>query len=360
MRIVFMGTPELAATILEELAAHHEVAAVYTRPDAVRGRGKALVPSPVKVVAEQLGLPVRTPSTLRDDAVQAELAAFRPEAICVAAYGALLPAAVLELPPHGCLNVHASLLPRWRGAAPIERSILAGDAETGVSIMLMEEGLDTGPFCVQRAIPIAGKAAPDLADELAILGVRSLLTALELVEASSVRWMPQPADGVTYAHKLAKGELALAPDVTALANVRKVQASSPAHPARCVIGGRTVSVTDAAWAVADRAALPADLSAPASDAPDLALLEEVDCGQATFVNGRLYLACAHTDAGEGAAAEGAVPLAAGEAAAWPQAVPNLLEVRALKPDGKKDMDAAAFAAGMPALRDGAVAWQAIG
>ncbi|MCI8340520.1 MAG: methionyl-tRNA formyltransferase [Eggerthellaceae bacterium] len=358
MRIVFMGTPDLAATILEELAAHHEVAAVYTRPDAVRGRGKALVPSPVKATAESLGLPVLTPKTLRDEAVQAELAAFEPEAICVAAYGALLPREVLDLPPHGCVNVHASLLPRWRGAAPIERAILAGDPETGVSIMLMEEGLDTGPFCVQRAIPIAGKAQADLADELAILGVRALLTALELVEAGSVRWMAQPAEGVTYAHKLEKRELCLAPDVTALENARRVQASSPAHPTRCVIGGRTVSVTEAAWAVADCAALPADVSVPASSVPQLELLEEVDCGQATFVDGRLYLTCAHTE-GEGAGLDGAPALGAGEAAAWPVAEPNLLEVRALKPDGKKAMDAAAFAAGMPALRDGAVAWEAL-
>ena len=180
MRVVYMGTPDFSATILEELAAHHEVTAVYTRPDAVRGRGKKLVPSPVKELAERLGLPVLTPRTLRDEAVQAELASFEPEAICVAAYGALLPREVLELPPHGCLNVHGSLLPRWRGAAPIERAILAGDPETGVSIMEMEEGLDTGPYCVQRSIPIAGLRSPVLSDVRAVLGVRALLTALVL------------------------------------------------------------------------------------------------------------------------------------------------------------------------------------
>ena len=136
-----MGTPRFAAEILDELAEFHEIAAVYTRPDAVRGRGKALVPSPVKEVAERRGLPVRTPRTLRDAAVLSELAAFAPDVICVAAYGAILPKEVLDLPPFGCLNVHGSLLPRWRGAAPIERAILAGDEEIGVCIMALEEGL---------------------------------------------------------------------------------------------------------------------------------------------------------------------------------------------------------------------------
>lgn len=342
MRVVFMGTPQLAATILEELAAHHEVVAVYTRPDAVRGRGKALVPSPVKAVAERLGLPVRTPKTLRDADVQAELASFEPDAICVAAYGALLPPEVLDLPPQGCLNVHGSLLPRWRGAAPIERSILAGDEETGVSIMLMEEGLDTGPYCVQRAIPIAGKGFAELSDELAILGVRALLTALELAAAGSACWIPQPEEGVTYAQKLEKRELDLAPDLTALENVRRVQASSEAHACRCVIGGRSVSILDAAWAVPDDAPVDDAQSAPVARTAQLGLLEDIDCGQASFVDGHLYLACAHTeDHGE------------------PEQPSNLLEVRRLKPDGKKGMEAAAFAAGMPALRDGAVAWQAV-
>lgn len=342
MRVAFMGTPQLAATILEELAAHHDVVAVYTRPDAVRGRGRALVPSPVKATAERLGLPVLTPSTLRDPAVQAELAAFEPEAICVAAYGMLLPPEVLALPPLGCLNVHASLLPRWRGAAPIDRAILAGDPETGVSIMRMEEGLDTGPYCVQRAIPIAEKRYDELADELAILGVRALLTALELVASGNAGWVAQPEEGVTYAEKLQKGELGLAPDLTALENARRAQAASEAHPCRCVIGGRTVSVLQAAWVLPEGAPASDEESAPVARTQRLELLEDVDCGQATFVGGRLYLACAHTeDHGE------------------PEEPSNLLEVLALKPDGKKAMDAAAFAAGMPALRDGAVAWEAL-
>lgn len=169
MRVVFMGTPRFAAEILDELAEFHEIAAVYTRPDAVRGRGKALVPSPVKEVAERRGLPVRTPRTLRDAAVLSELAAFAPDVICVAAYGAILPKEVLDLPPFGCLNVHGSLLPRWRGAAPIERAILAGDEEIGVCIMAMEEGLDTGDYCVCRSLPAGSRTAAELTEELAAL-----------------------------------------------------------------------------------------------------------------------------------------------------------------------------------------------
>ncbi len=173
-----MGTPRFAAEILDELAEFHEIAAVYTRPDAVRGRGKALVPSPVKEVAERRGLPVRTPRTLRDAAVLSELAAFAPDAICVAAYGAILPKEVLDLPPFGCLNVHGSLLPRWRGAAPIERAILAGDEEIGVCIMAMEEGLDTGDYCVCRSLPAGSRTAAELTEELAALGASALLTAV--------------------------------------------------------------------------------------------------------------------------------------------------------------------------------------
>ena len=191
MRVVFMGTPKFAAAILEDLAQQHEVVAVYTRPDAVRGRGKRLEPSAVKAAAERLGLSVRTPRTLRDEAVQRELAALAPDVVCVAAYGAILPKAVLDLPRHGCLNVHASLLPRWRGAAPIERAILAGDEETGVCVMRMEEGLDTGAYCVCRTTSVAGKSAADLTEELADLGSHALLTALVRVERGVDAWTEQ-------------------------------------------------------------------------------------------------------------------------------------------------------------------------
>lgn len=306
MRVVFMGTPALAASVLDELSHHHEVVGVYTRPDAVRGRGRKLVASPVKELAVSLGLEVHEPRTLRDDAVQREIAALEPDIICVAAYGALLPRAVLDIPRFGCLNVHASLLPRWRGAAPIERAILSGDAETGVCIMRMEEGLDTGDYCVTRSIPVEGKTTAELTDELALLGARALITALEHLEQGVVRWTPQGDEGVTYAEKIAKGELDVDPAVSSLDNVRRVRASSAAHASRCVIAGRSVTVCAAACA--------ADC--------------DVEEGCAALVGKKLLLGCS----------EGAV------------------EVISLKPDGKNEMPASAFVAGCPALRAADADW----
>ncbi|MEC4272351.1 methionyl-tRNA formyltransferase [Adlercreutzia sp. R25] len=306
MRVVFMGTPQFAAEILDEVAECHEVVAVYTRPDAVRGRGRALVPSPVKEVAERRGLPVRCPRTLRDAEALSELAAFKPDAICVAAYGAILPKEVLELPRYGCLNVHGSLLPRWRGAAPIERAILAGDEEIGVCIMAMEEGLDTGDFCVCRSVPAGALTAAELTDELAALGASALLTALAQAEAGNLRWVAQDEAQVTYAEKIAKGELNLDPAEGASLAWRKVRASNEAHPAKCSIAGKTVTVL---------AASPAE----GATVPE---------GAAALIAKRLYLGFA----------DGA------------------LEVTELKPDGKKAMAATAFAAGVPALRAGEGVW----
>ena len=316
MRVVFMGTPSFAATILEELIPQHEVVAVYTRPDAVRGRGKALVASPVKEVALAASIPVHTPRTLRDEDEQRLLAAYEPDIICVAAYGMILPAAVLDTPRFGCVNVHASLLPRWRGAAPIERAILAGDKQAGVCIMRMEEGLDTGAWCVSRATDIAEKNAVELTDELGNLGARALLTALEHIAAEQVSWTSQDEALVTYADKLAKGELNLNPDSSALDNMRQVRASSEAHPARCVIAGRPVTVLSARLV--------------AEGDPALSVLAELSPGRAVFCAKRLLITCA----------EGA------------------LEVSCLKPDGKKPMEAKAFAAGLPALKQG-VEWEAL-
>lgn len=316
MRVAFMGTPAFAATVLEELAVHHEVVGVYTRPDAVRGRGGARTASPVKELALKLGLPVFTPKTLRDDQVQGALSALAPDAICVAAYGAILPREVLEIPRFGCLNVHGSLLPRWRGAAPVERAILAGDQETGVCIMRMEEGLDTGDFCICRSVAVGDTPAPELSDELANLGARALITALAHVEAGCARWVRQDAALATYAEKIGKGELDLDPDSSALCNARRVQASGEAHPARCVIAGRNVTVLRAQVVPADDG-LADKLCALAAP-------------QAVFLGKRLLLACAQ----------------------------GLLEVTALKPDGKKAMDARAFAAGSAALRDGVGTWGA--
>lgn len=306
MRVVFMGTPDFAARVLARVADAHEVVAVYTRPDAVRGRGKALVPSPVKEEALARGIPVLTPRTLRDPAAVAELAALEPDVVCVAAYGAILPKDVLDIPPLGCLNVHGSLLPRWRGAAPVERAILAGDEEAGVCIMEMEEGLDTGAYCICRAVPAKGKDALTLTAELAEAGGEALVEALDLLAAGEpLPWTPQDEGAVTYADKVAKGELDLDPAASADDNARRVRASGEAHPARCVIAGRRVTV----------------LSADVADA-------EAAPGEARLAAKRLVLGCAN----------------------------GALEVRALKPDGKKSMDGRAFAAGCPALREEKGTW----
>lgn len=313
MRVVFMGTPKLAADILVEIAQQHEVVCVYTRPDAVRGRGAKLEPSSVKAAAERLGIPVRTATSLRDAEEQAHLAELAPDAICVAAYGCILPREVLEIPRYGCLNVHASLLPRWRGAAPIERAILAGDERTGVCIMRMEEGLDTGPYCVRRATEVEGKSAAELTDELANLGARALLTGLSVVEQGGAEWTFQDDAAATYAEKLAKDELYPDPAEPAAAMVRKVLASSEAHPARAVIAGRSATV--------ERVALPDDERAAA-------LCDGLEQGAVRFAAKRLFLGT-----GDGA-----------------------VEVLSLKPDGKKSMDARAFAAGVQGIKAGGCTW----
>ncbi|USI72130.1 methionyl-tRNA formyltransferase [Sphingomonas morindae] len=208
MRIVFLGTPEFAVPSLEALhRAGHDIACVYTQPPRPAGRGKALTPSPVQARAEALGLMVRHPERLRDPADQALFAALAADVGVVAAYGLILPAPILAAPRLGCLNVHASLLPRWRGAAPIQRAILAGDAETGVTIMQMERGLDTGPMRAEIRVPIAGKTAGDLSAELAAEGAALMVRVLADLPAYPPR--AQPEDGVTYAAKIEKAEARL-------------------------------------------------------------------------------------------------------------------------------------------------------
>ena len=315
MRIVFMGTPDFAASILRAIAPVHDVVAVYTRADAVRGRGKKLLPSPVKTVAEGLGIPVRTPATLRDADVVRELADAAPDAICVAAYGMILPREVLDIPRLGCLNVHASLLPRWRGAAPVERAILAGDEEAGVCVMRMEEGLDTGDYCICRAIDVADTSAPLLTDQLADLGAHALLTALSQAEAGVIRWTAQEAELVTYAAKIERGELDLSPADDACVLCRKVQASSEAHPSHAVVAGKRVTVLVARGI--------------AGDARAAEFAKDIAPGQVRFAGKRLFIG----------AADGAV------------------ELLSVKPDGKQAMEAKAFAAGIQGIKDGNKIWE---
>ena len=205
MRIIYMGTPDFAVPALDALKkAGHDIVAVYSQPPRPAGRGKALRPSPVHSRAQELGIKVRTPISLKDEAVQAEFAAFKADAAVVAAYGLILPRAVLEAPRLGCLNIHASLLPRWRGAAPIQRAILAGDNLSGVTIMDMEAGLDTGPMRAKHVTPIEDKTAGVLTQELAEAGAALMVEVLD--DLSLHPPVPQPEEGVTYASKVDKAE----------------------------------------------------------------------------------------------------------------------------------------------------------
>jgi methionyl-tRNA formyltransferase len=241
MRIVFMGTPEFSVPVLQSLVdAGHDVVAVYSQPPRRAGRGKALTPSPVQARAETLGIAVRTPVTLRDAEAQAEFAALDADAAVVAAYGLILPRAVLDAPRLGCLNVHASLLPRWRGAAPIQRAILAGDAETGIGIMQMEAGLDTGPVRLEGRTTIDGKTAGDLTDELSAMGARLMVEVLG--DSAANPPVPQPDDGVTYAPKIDKAEARIDFSKSAVQVERQIRAFNPAPGAFFELGAERVRV----------------------------------------------------------------------------------------------------------------------
>jgi methionyl-tRNA formyltransferase len=224
MRIAFMGTPDFAVPTLDALLeAGHEMVAVYTQPPRRAGRGKALTPSPVQRRAEAAGIAVRTPASLREAAAQADFAALDLDVAVVAAYGLILPEPILNSPRHGCLNVHASLLPRWRGAAPIQRAILAGDEATGVCIMGMEKGLDTGPVFARRETPIGHKTAGELTDELARIGAALMVEVLDRKPEPE----PQPEDGVTYAAKIDKAETKLDFSQPAAEVERRIRAFNP-------------------------------------------------------------------------------------------------------------------------------------
>ncbi|WP_267393171.1 MULTISPECIES: methionyl-tRNA formyltransferase [unclassified Sphingomonas] len=242
MRIIFMGTPAFAVPTLDALVtAGHQLVAAYSQPPRPGGRrGRELVASPVQQRAEQLGVPVRTPVSLRDADEQAALAALDADVAVVAAYGLILPRPVLAAPTHGCLNVHGSLLPRWRGAAPVQRAILAGDAETGVGIMQMEAGLDTGPVRREGRTPIDGKTAGELTDELAALGARLMVEVLADLAGNPP--IAQPEEGVTYASKIDKAEARLDFTGSAVAAERQVRAFNPAPGAFFEIGAERVKV----------------------------------------------------------------------------------------------------------------------
>jgi methionyl-tRNA formyltransferase len=241
MRIIFMGTPEFAVPVLECLVeAGHDVVAVYSQPPRRAGRGKQLTPSPAHARANMLNLPVFTPTSLRDADAQAAFAAHDAEVAVVAAYGLILPRPVLDAPRLGCLNVHASLLPRWRGAAPIQRAILADDAETGVGIMQMEAGLDTGPVRLEGRTPVDGKTAGELTRELSAMGARLMAQVLSNPDAYPP--VPQAEHGVTHAPKIDKAEARLDFTQDATAVERQVRAFNPAPGAFFELNGERIRV----------------------------------------------------------------------------------------------------------------------
>ena len=297
MRVVFMGTPDFAVPSLRELASRFEVVLVLTRPDAVRSRGKKLEPSPVKAVALELDIPVMEATRITPE-VMDRLHEAEADIFCVAAYGCILPDEVLHMAPLGIVNVHASLLPRWRGAAPIQRAILAGDEHAGISIMRIGHGVDTGAYCAQASCSVAGKTADELTAELAQLGADLLCDTLPALADETAVWTEQDESLVTHAQKISKAEMRLDPQESALINLRRVLASSDAAPARCIAAGKPVRIMRAVAADGDASMCAA--------------------GELVCQSKRIYIGCSD----------------------------GVLEVTSVKPDGKRQMDASAWAAGL--------------
>ncbi len=297
MRVVFMGTPDFAVPSLRELASRFEVVLVLTRPDAVRSRGKKLEPSPVKAAALELDIPVMEATRITPE-VMDRLHEADADIFCVAAYGCILPDEVLNMAPLGIVNVHASLLPRWRGAAPIQRAILAGDERAGISIMRIGHGVDTGAYCAQASCSVAGKTADELTAELAQLGADLLCDTLPALADGTAAWTEQDESLVTHAQKISKAEMRLDPQEGALVNLRRVLASSDAAPARCIAAGKPVRIMRAVAADGDASMCAA--------------------GELVCQSKRIYIGCSD----------------------------GVLEVMSVKPDGKRQMDASAWAAGL--------------
>lgn len=244
MRIIFMGTPDFAVPTLAALAeAGHTIVAVYTQPPRPAGRGKKLQPSPVQVEAEARGIEVRSPVSLRNAEAQAEFAALEPDIAVVAAYGLILPQAILDAPTHGCLNVHASLLPHWRGAAPIQRSILAGDPVTGITIMQMEAGLDTGPMLAAARTPVEDKTAGELTEELAEIGAQLMVSTL--IDLPMLHAATQDDAAANYAPKIDKAEAKIDFAQPAVSIERQVRAFAPFPGAWFELNGERIKVLKA-------------------------------------------------------------------------------------------------------------------
>lgn len=283
MRIVFAGTPEFAAQHLRALLeAGRQVVAVYTQPDRPAGRGQKLMPSPVKQLAMTHNIPVYQPQTLRDPAAQAELAALQPDLMVVVAYGLILPQAVLDTPRLGCINSHASLLPRWRGAAPIQRAVEAGDAESGVTVMQMEAGLDTGPTLLKVTTPISAEdTGGTLHDRLAELGARAIVEAVDGLEAGTLKGQAQDDALACYAHKLSKDEARLDWSRPAVDLERQIRALHPWPICHSGLSGEAVKVHAAQ--LADGSGAPGTILDAGKDGLRVA------CGQGALLLTRLQL-----------------------------------------------------------------------
>lgn len=272
MRLVFAGTPEFAVPSLVAAARRNEVVAVYTQPDRPAGRGRALTPSPVKRAAVERGIDVFQPGSLKSQVSRDALAALRPDLLVVVAYGLILPKSILAIPKFGCWNVHASLLPRWRGAAPIQRAIEAGDTGTGVCLMQMEAGLDTGPVLLSQPLDIgADETGGQLHDRLAELGAQVLSDGLGLLRAGMRPVpQPQPAEGVTYAHKIDKAEAKLDWSQPAQVLANKVRAFNPWPMAEAMVAGERLRIHAAVALPRERDAAPGTLLAAGRDGLDVA------------------------------------------------------------------------------------------
>ncbi|MEQ5816300.1 methionyl-tRNA formyltransferase [Marinobacter sp. NFXS11] len=285
MRLVFAGTPDFAATALRALiAAGHTIVGVYSQPDRPAGRGRKLQPSPVKQVALDHGIPVFQPETLKTPNAQTQLADLNPDVMIVAAYGLILPKTVLDIPTHGCLNIHASLLPRWRGAAPIQRAIAAGDAETGITIMQMDEGLDTGAMLLKSLTTIEDTdTGGSLHDRLADLGGKAIIKALELLQKGELTGEPQNDELACYASKLSKteGHIDWSADATAIE--RLVRAFNPWPGSYTDLGDQRIRIHEAQALVSTSDGLPGTVVQRDRDGIDIA------CGNGTLRITRLQL-----------------------------------------------------------------------
>lgn len=330
MNIVYMGTPDFSVKPLQELHKHHKISLVITRPDAVRGRGKKLIPSPVKQCANALSLPAREATRFDDELISA-VKACEPDVIVVAAYGCIIPDSVLALPRYATLNIHASLLPRWRGAAPIQRAILSRDEVTGVSIMNVVHELDAGDFCRQASLKIGTQSLDELTDKLSVLGARELLCALSDIEEHKLVWHKQSETDVTYAQKIDKHELLLDPSLSAESNLVRIQASGDAAPARFMMGkkgaralvGRFVgdevaSANASSNTAASESAVSENAASESVASKNAVCSPHIPAGSVLIQNHRVFLGCAS----------------------------GVLELLRVKPDGKSAMSAHDWSLGL--------------